>query len=143
MYNIVIWHLNTLWVDHHDKFSNHLASHKVITVLLTIYYISKTYLLNKWSLYLFTYFTQLSTSPPNPRHPHSWPLVTRSLFSVSMSLFLVYLVCSFVFCFVLFFNWRIIALQCNDGLLLYINANQSSLYIYSLSLLSLPLTPHL
>ena len=30
MYNIVIWKLNTLWNDHHDKSSNHLNDYSII-----------------------------------------------------------------------------------------------------------------
>ena len=39
MYCIVIWHLRALWNDHHDKSSNHVSPYKVITVLLTIFFI--------------------------------------------------------------------------------------------------------
>ena len=30
MYNIVIWKLNILWNDHHDKSSNHLNDYSII-----------------------------------------------------------------------------------------------------------------
>ena len=72
MYNIVIWHLYTLW-DDHRKFSYHLSPFKVITTLLTIFPI--LYITSPWLIYFitgslcllipFTYFTH----PPIPCQP--------------------------------------------------------------------------
>ena len=37
VFYVVIWHLHTLWNDHHSKSSNHLSSYKVITMLLNVF----------------------------------------------------------------------------------------------------------
>ena len=52
MYYIVIWQLLTLWNEHHDKSSNCLSPHKVVTVLLTVFLT-----LCMTSLWLFCYIT--------------------------------------------------------------------------------------
>ena len=73
MYYIVIWHLHTLWNDHHDnKSSNHLVPYKVITVLLTIFLM--LYMTSPWLIYYvtgglyllipFIYFAHSPQPPP-------------------------------------------------------------------------------
>ena len=69
----MIWHLHTLWSDHHSKSSNHLSLYKIIRVLLTIFLM--LYMTLLWLIYFitgafnllipFTYF--------NPFYPpHLW-----------------------------------------------------------------------
>ena len=93
MYNLVIRHLYTLQIDHHNKSNNHMSAQQVITVLLTIF--SMLCITSLWPLYFitkglyllipFTYFIQ---------HP-------TSLFSGDHQFVLCIYVC---FCFVLFVN---------------------------------------
>ena len=94
-YYTVIWHLHTLWNDHHDNSSKHLSPYKVIIMLLTIFHM--LYITSPWLIYFiseglyflipFSYFAS----------PTSSLLATTHLFSVSVSLFLFGLV--YLFCF--------------------------------------------
>ena len=52
MYYIEIWHLHTLWNDHHGKASNCLSSHKIVTILLTI--LLMLYITSLWLIYFIT-----------------------------------------------------------------------------------------
>ena len=72
----MIWHLHTLWNDHHVKFSNHLFPHTVTTTLLTIFlvlYITSLWLFN-WrkitSLWLFCHINM--NQPQVYMCPPSW-----------------------------------------------------------------------
>ena len=84
----MIWHLHTLWNDHHVKFSNHLFPHTVTTTLLTIFlvlYINLCDYLTGGKLHHCDYFAtstwishiQTCVSPSwtrLPPLPHSIPL---------------------------------------------------------------------
>lgn len=83
---IVIWHLHTLWSNHHNKSSNHLSPYKTITILLAMFFILD--ITSLWliyflgGLYLLLFFTFFAIT---------WR------FSVSMSLFSFCFVCLFCF----------------------------------------------
>ena len=76
-YNIVIWHLNTLQNDRHDKSSSHLSPYKFITEYIP---------------YAVCYlFYNQKLVPLNPLHlfhptPHSPPLWQPLIVSVSINL---------------------------------------------------------
>ena len=89
--NVIIWHLHTLWNDHHDKYSNHLSPYEFIIISLTIFLVM--YITFLWLIYFITRglflipFTCLTfpTQPPL--------LATIHLFSVSLNLFSHCFVC--------------------------------------------------
>ena len=66
VYYMVIWHLHTLWNDHHNKSSKHLSPYEVITLVLTAFLM--LYITSPWLTYFitgglsllipFTYFPQ-------------------------------------------------------------------------------------
>lgn len=94
VYRIVIWHLYTLWYDHHAKSSFHLLLFKVI-ILLTILPI--LYITFSWIIYFvtgtlcllfpFTYFTHTPSPLFSGNHQ----------FSVSVRLFLFSLFIYYLF----------------------------------------------
>ena len=77
VYYIVIWHLHTLWNDHHDKSNYHLSPYEVIYIIIdhipytslwVIYFLTR----RLYFLIPFTYFAQ----------PHSPPLWQSPLCSL-------------------------------------------------------------
>ena len=81
----MIWHLHTLWNDHHNKPSNHLSTHKVITILLTLFFYAIYYILIYFiteHLYLLIHLI-ISFIPPTFS-----PLATANSFSMAMILLL-------------------------------------------------------
>lgn len=52
MYHILILQLHTLWNDHHNKFNNRPSLYKVVTMLLTIFFI--LYIISLWLSYFIT-----------------------------------------------------------------------------------------
>lgn len=82
MYNIVILHLYTLWIDQHNKCSYHLSQCNIIKILLTIFPMLSLCLLVFYTC--FTYPTQLPLWQPSV-----CSLIYESfLFSVFCSLYL-------------------------------------------------------
>ena len=81
MYYINIWHLHTLWNDHHNRSNNYVLPYKVIMILSTIFlllYITSLRLIcfiteGLYFLIPFIYFIQLPTPP-------LWQLFIRSLY---------------------------------------------------------------
>ena len=82
---MVIWHLNSLWNDYHDKSSNHVSAYKVTMVLMNIILMLYIASLDLFILQLEV-FNHLHLFLPTPNSP--WHLAPNSLFSISMSLFL-------------------------------------------------------
>ena len=83
IYNIEIWYFYTLWNDHHKSICHHAKLLQFWLNSLCAHFIPVTYLL---------YSQKCTSESPSPILPTSSPpclLVTTSLFSVSMSLFLL------------------------------------------------------
>ena len=114
--SVIIWHLHTLWNDHHDNYSNHLFLYEFIIVSLTIFFVM--YITFPWLIYFVTRglfflipFTCLT-------FPTQLPLLgTIHLFSVSLSLF--------SHCFVCFFRFHI-----------WVKSHDIWLWLISLSIIS-------
>lgn len=103
---LIIWHLHTLWNDHHHgKSHNHLSPYNVIIIklLLTTFLMLLTtflmlYITSGWLIYYITRGLYLSISFTYfSQPPHCTPLhllvTTNFFFSVSMSMFLFCSVC--------------------------------------------------
>ena len=106
MYHIVIWHLNTLWYDHHDMPSNHtkllhLLPYKIITESLTIfpmlYMISPFTTRSSYHFILFHLFHQ-SSCPFLLWKPPVWPIYK------SVSVLFVFIFFYFLFLHIYLFS---------------------------------------
>ena len=105
LHSMVIWYFYTLWDDHH-KSSYHLSPCKLITVLLTIFPMLYRSLL--WFIYFIIrslYFVIPFIYLIHVHFPRLLPAM--SLFSVSMSLFLLRYVCLFVLLLDSTYKWNL------------------------------------
>ena len=93
---MVIWHLYTLQIDHHDKSSNHLSPYEVITILSTAFlmlFITSTWLIYSVTRSFYVLIPFISFAQPSP-FPLWLPLVSPLsisdfIYMVPLSFFLM------------------------------------------------------
>ena len=93
---MVIWHLYTLQIDHHDKSSNHLSPYEVITILSTAFlmlFITSSWLIYSVTRSFYVLIPFISFAQPSP-FPLWLPLVSPLsisdfIYMVPLSFFLM------------------------------------------------------